>query len=209
VAAVSSFQHHLPPDTCSVQITQFVIRSFTIVERNQVDTDELDPESFHSCSEIMEHAHASLSPIQVGEDNGEPVYLGLGWPEEMKGIKAKPASQPLIGEFFAQMHEPAGTVFYLMFQGSGPVYVVLPAEQEHPAEASDEAQDRGASVDEVLGTLRVVNGGDLHERMGRFDRMWGEVLASLPAVLRFGPDDWGEDWDEFSTYVAAAILLDI
>lgn len=189
-------------------VTRLVIRSFRIVQRTKLDTDTLDPEYLEFICELLAQAHATLSPLPVSEEGEDPVYLGLGWPEGVQEIRAEPGAQQVLGQLFMEMPEPSGTMFYLQHQGWGPVYAVLPAEQDDDDDAYEEGGAREAAVDDLLEELQSIQSDELAGKLARFDTMWEEVLSSLPAVLQFGPSDWGEHWDDFAMYVAAAILLE-
>lgn len=192
-----------------MHLTKLTIRSFRIVGRMSINSDTLDPGYLQLVSETLERAHATLSPLQISDEGEDPVYLGLGWPEGMQEIRAEPGAQQVLGQLFAEMPEPAGTVFYLHCHGSGPAYVVLPAEQDdNGSDAPEETHSRGTAVDDLVSELEAIQSADLAGKIARFDSMWEEALSSLPVVLQFGPSDWGEEWDEFAIYLAAAILLE-
>jgi hypothetical protein len=192
-----------------MHITRLIIRSFSILDRTVVNTDDLDPEYLQFACETLANARASLAPLLISDDGQSPIYLGLGWPEGIPNIRVDPSSQQLVGQLFAELPEPTGTLFYLHHEGGGPVYAVLPAEQPDLSEEElEEYEQSEAVVEELLENLESAQGGNLHEKLARFDRMWDAALDSLPVVLQFGPSDWGENWDSYAMYIATAILLE-
>lgn len=192
-----------------MKITKLIVRSFTVLDRTVLNTDELDSEYLQFACETLACARASLSPLLISDDDKSPIYLGLGWPEDMRSIRVEPSAQQLVSQLFAQLPEPTGTMFYLHHDGGGPVYAVLPAEQPDLSDEELEERDHNeAAVEELLEDLESAQPGDLHEKLARFDRMWDEALDSLPVVMQFGPSDWGENWDDYAMYIATAILLE-